>query len=115
MRSLDVVVHASSEPEPFGLVIAEAMACGRAVITTASGGASELIEAGRDALVAPSGDAPALAAAIDRLAGDRVLRETMGSLARGAALTRFAPDRMAMELARVFESVAPHPRLAQSA
>ena len=115
MRSLDVVVHASSEPEPFGLVIAEAMACGRAVITTASGGASELIEAGRDALVAPSGDAPALAAAIDRLAGDRVLRETMGSLARAAALTRFAPDRMAMELARVFESVAPDPRLAQSA
>ena len=39
--SLDVVVHASREPEPFGLVIAEAMACGRAVITTANGGAAE--------------------------------------------------------------------------
>ena len=29
-RALDVVVHASTAPEPFGLVIAEAMACGRA-------------------------------------------------------------------------------------
>ena len=115
MRSLDVVVHASSEPEPFGLVIAEAMACGRAVITTADGGAAELIEAGRDALVAPSGDAPALAAAIDRLASDPALRETIGGRARAAALTRFAPDRMATDLARVFEAVAARPRLAQSA
>lgn len=115
IRSLDVVVHASREPEPFGLVIAEAMACGRAVITTANGGAAELIEAGRDALVAPSGDAAALAAAIDRLAGDPALRETIGGRARTAALTRFAPDGMATDLARVFEGVAPRRRLAQSA
>lgn len=115
IRSLDVVVHASREPEPFGLVIAEAMACGRAVITTGNGGAAELIEAGRDALVAPSGDAAALAAAIDRLAGDPALRETIGGRARAAALTRFAPDRMAADLALVFEAVAPRRRLAQSA
>jgi glycosyltransferase involved in cell wall biosynthesis len=105
MRSLDVVVHASSEPEPFGLVIAEAMACGRAVITTAHGGAAELIEAGRDALVAPAGDARALATAIDRLAADPMLRESIGSRARAAAMTRFAPDRMAADLARIFETV----------
>ena len=34
MRALDVVVHASTQPEPFGLVIAEAMACGRAVVVS---------------------------------------------------------------------------------
>jgi len=115
IRSLDVIVHASSEPEPFGLVIAEAMACGRAVITTGNGGAAELIEAGRDALVAPSGDVAALAAAIDRLAGDPALRETIGGRARAAALIRFAPDRMAKDLALVFEAAALRPRLAQSA
>ena len=119
MRSLDVVVHASSEPEPFGLVIAEAMACGRAVITTAHGGAAELIEAGRDALVAPAGDARALAAAIDRLAADPTLREYIGSRAHAAAITRFAPDRMATDLACVFETLAetvgPCRPLAQSA
>jgi glycosyltransferase involved in cell wall biosynthesis len=119
MRSLDVVVHASSEPEPFGLVIAEAMACGRAVITTASGGAAEIIEAGRDALVAPPGDARALATAIDRLAADSMLRESVGSRARTAAMTRFAPDRMAADLARIFETSGNtarlHRPLAQSA
>ncbi|HEU0080326.1 MAG TPA: glycosyltransferase, partial [Longimicrobiaceae bacterium] len=40
MRALDVVVHASTEPEPFGLVIVEAMACGRAVIASEAGGAA---------------------------------------------------------------------------
>ena len=39
MRALDIVVHASTSPEPFGLVIAEAMACGRALVTSATGGA----------------------------------------------------------------------------
>lgn len=119
MRSLDVVVHASSEPEPFGLVIAEAMACGRSVITTAHGGAAELIEAGRDALVAPVGDARALATAIDRLAADPALRESIGRRAHAAAMTRFAPDRMALTLARIFETVGksagPNRPLAQSA
>jgi glycosyltransferase involved in cell wall biosynthesis len=119
MRSLDVVVHASSEPEPFGLVIAEAMACGRSVITTADGGAAELIEADRDALVAASGDARALATAIGRLAADPALRESIGRRARSAAITRFSPDRMAANLARIFETVGqsagPRRPLAQSA
>ena len=34
LRSLDVVVHASTSPEPFGLVIAEAMAVGRSVVVS---------------------------------------------------------------------------------
>ena len=47
MRSLDIVVHASTDPEPFGLVIAEAMACGKAVVASRAGGAIELTEAVR--------------------------------------------------------------------
>ena len=39
MRALDVVVHASTDPEPFGLVIAEAMACGKPVVVSRAGGA----------------------------------------------------------------------------
>src|SRR5262249_35188003 len=37
-RGLDVVVHASTLPEPYGLTVAEAMACGRAVIVSIGGG-----------------------------------------------------------------------------
>src|SRR3954451_10470170 len=41
---LDVVVHASTEPEPFGRTIVEAMACGRPVIVTRGGGSVELFK-----------------------------------------------------------------------
>ncbi len=50
IRALDIVVHASTRPEPFGRVIVEAMACAKPVITTAAGGAAELISAGNNAL-----------------------------------------------------------------
>jgi glycosyltransferase involved in cell wall biosynthesis len=115
MRALDVVVHASVEREPFGLAVAEAMACGRAVITTAHGGAAELIEADRDALAVPPGDSRALAAAIERLAADPALRGSLGRSARAAARLRFAPSRMAEELARVFGTAGTRRTLARSA
>ena len=50
MRALDIVVHASTSPEPFELVIAETMACGRALVTSATGGAAELVRPGQDAV-----------------------------------------------------------------
>src|SRR6202035_1639933 len=57
LRALDIVVHASTEPEPFGLIIAEAMACGRAVIASDAGGAREIFTAGVDALSHAPGNA----------------------------------------------------------
>ena len=104
MRALDVVVHASTRPEPFGLVIAEAMACGRAVITSASGGAAELIEAGTDALTHTPGDAASLARCVLRLATDPALKHTLGAGARAAACRRFDPERLAHEMAAVYET-----------
>ena len=49
-RALDVVVHASTRPEPFGLTIVEAMACGRAVIAAQAGGSAELFTHDHDGL-----------------------------------------------------------------
>lgn len=102
MRSLDIVVHASTQPEPFGLVIAEAMACGRAVIASDSGGASELIAAGCDALAHPPGDAPALARRIAQLAGDANLRARLGRAGRATAERRFDHTRLAAEMIPIY-------------
>jgi glycosyltransferase involved in cell wall biosynthesis len=115
MRALDVVVHASTHPEPFGLVIAEGMACGRVVITAGRGGAAELVVDGRDALVAPAGDARGLAETIARLARDADLRRTIGEHARETALRRFNPERMASQIAHVFETVGHQTAIAQTA
>ena len=97
MRALDVVVHASTAPEPFGLVIAEAMACGRAVVASRAGGAREIITEGRDALAHTPGDAAELAARINELATDARLRASLGRRARATAERRFDRARFAAE------------------
>jgi glycosyltransferase involved in cell wall biosynthesis len=105
MRALDIVVHASTQPEPFGLVIAEGMACGRAVIVSEAGGAAELITAGADALGHPPGDVNLLAGCITRLATDAGLRARLGRAGRHTAEQRFARARLATELIPLYRSV----------
>lgn len=100
-RMLDVVVHASTQPEPFGLTIAEAMSCGRAVVVSAAGGAAELFADGVDAIGHQPGDVNGLAAAIRRLAEDADLRRRIGVSARATALDRFGVERFEDEFARV--------------
>jgi glycosyltransferase involved in cell wall biosynthesis len=102
MRALDVVVHASTGPEPFGLVIAEGMACGRAVITSAAGGAGELVDPGVDAVTHAPGNVQALAAAIERLAGDRALRQRLGAAGHARAARDFNHERLAHALIPIY-------------
>jgi glycosyltransferase involved in cell wall biosynthesis len=104
MRALDIVVHASTAPEPFGLVIAEAMACGRALVTSATGGAGELVRAGEDALVHRPGNASDLAAAIQALAEDPGARARFGLAARAAVVRRFDARRLAGEFVTAYEA-----------
>jgi glycosyltransferase involved in cell wall biosynthesis len=108
IRALDIVVHASTEPEPFGLVIVEAMACGKPVVVSRGGGASELIEPGVNALDFAPGDAPALAHRIEQLTRDAGLRHRLGRAGRSTAEQRFHRRRMASELTGIYESVAVH-------
>jgi glycosyltransferase involved in cell wall biosynthesis len=92
MRALDIVVHASTQPEPFGLVIVEGLATGRAVIVSAAGGAAELVSDGVDALTHEPGSVDGLARCIDRLRADAPLRARLGAAARQSALRQFNPD-----------------------
>jgi len=71
----DAVLFPAEWEEPFGLVPLEAMACGRPVITTATGGSAEYLEDDFNCLVYPrAGGEAALAAAVRRLADDGLLR-----------------------------------------
>lgn len=102
MRSLDVIVHASTKPEPFGMVIIEGMACGRAVIASQAGGAAELFTEGENALGHPPGDSTALARQIERLAGDEALQRRLGSAGRSQAERLFDGKRLVDELLAVY-------------
>jgi glycosyltransferase involved in cell wall biosynthesis len=104
LRALDVVVHASTRPEPFGRVIVEGMACGRAVVAIKAGGAAELFEDGVSALGCPPSDAAALARALERLVASPDLRHRLGIAGRQAALAHFDRRRLADEWSAVYES-----------
>jgi glycosyltransferase involved in cell wall biosynthesis len=102
-RGLDVVVHASTQPEAYGLTIAEAMACARAVIVTRAGGSAELFEHDHDAVGVPVGDVGALAAAIRELVRDRGRRERLAANARHTAVERFPLGRLGPQVMAAYE------------
>ncbi|MEN9799561.1 MAG: hypothetical protein RL653_3258 [Pseudomonadota bacterium] len=97
-RSLDVAVHASTSPEPFGLTIVEAMACARPVVVSLAGGARELVVPGEDALAAAPGDARALSEQVLLLVRDAALRRRLGTAARGSVQARFSRERWGAQL-----------------
>jgi glycosyltransferase involved in cell wall biosynthesis len=105
MRALDVVVHTSTEPEPFGRVIVEAMACGKPVITTGLGGAAEITQLGDCALTVDTRSPDTLTAAIAKLVADSALRSALGSNGLSTARAHFGRERLARELPPVYEEV----------
>jgi len=118
--NLDIVVHASTKPEPFGLTIIEAMACGRAVVASVAGGVAEIIENGKDALGVNPGDVDCLVNALERLLHDPDLRGRLGANARAKAVKFFDRNRIGVQLLRVYErvlkrGVAPYSRVPQAA
>jgi glycosyltransferase involved in cell wall biosynthesis len=74
----DVVLFPVQWEEPWGLVPLEAMAVGRPVVASGTGGSAEYLRHEENALVySPRDSAQALAAAIKRLADDESLRERL--------------------------------------
>jgi glycosyltransferase involved in cell wall biosynthesis len=96
-RSLSVVVHASTQPEPFGRTIIEGMACERPVVVARAGGAAELFQDGENALGYEPGNATALANAMAAML-DPGLRARLGRSARNHVVRDFGRSRLAPEL-----------------
>ncbi len=103
-RALDLVVHASTRPEPFGRTIAEAMACEKALVVSAAGGAAELFSEGRQALGVSPGDVSGLAVALGRLVSDPELRRSLGTEAGRQARSRFDRARLGHEVGAVYSA-----------
>lgn len=98
MNACDVVVHASVESEPWGLVVAEGMACGRAVLASAAGGPLEMIDHKRTGWLTAPGDEVALATWLEILMANPALRTELGAAARQHAEREFDPRRAAAHL-----------------
>jgi glycosyltransferase involved in cell wall biosynthesis len=105
MNALDVVVHTSVRPEPFGRVILEGMLLARPVVATAAGGVPELIEDGKTGYLVPPGDPGALAACLRRVLSDPDASASVGRQAQAWARERFSLSRHVSEMKAVYESV----------
>ncbi len=84
-------------------VFIEAMASGRPVIASSSGGGGEAVVPGETGLLVPPGDVAATAAALDRILGDAALRARMGVAGRRRVDEYFAMDRYIGRVLAVYD------------
>ena len=99
----DIFVLPSREPEPFGLILLEAMASGLPVIATDFGGPRDMIEHNESGWLVPPGDPEALAHMLHQALCDSNLKET-GKKALEAS-RRFDIDRIATESLEIYEEL----------
>ena len=84
LSAMNVVAHPAAN-EPFGLAVVEAMALGKPVVASDSGGPLEIIEHGESGLLFRTGDARDLAAGLCRVLGDPGLAARLAACARERA------------------------------
>ena len=104
MANADIVVVPSSQPEPFGIVLIEAMALGRPVVATDAGGPREIVTTGHDGLLVTPGNATALADAIGQLVEDPDNARRLGSNARLTA-KKFTPRTLADHALSIYDEL----------
>lgn len=102
MAALDVLVHASRLPEPFGRVIVEALAQGTPVVATGTGAVPEILRPGAGVCVAP--DRPdEVAAAVEQL----LVSDPARADAARAVAARFSPEANRRGVEAVWAEVLP--------
>jgi glycosyltransferase involved in cell wall biosynthesis len=102
MAASDIVVNAS-HPEPFGLVVVEAMAAGCATVAVAAGGPRDIIHDGESGVLCERRDAARLAQGIRRVLDDYELRAKIGFEGRLQVEQRFSRQLMAAGFAEIVE------------
>jgi glycosyltransferase involved in cell wall biosynthesis len=104
LRELDILVHCSVVPEPFGQVVLEGMAAGLPVVAAGAGGPAEIVTTGVDGILTPPGDARELARVLRTLHDDPPLRARLAEAGRRRSRD-FTPERTAREVLKVYAAV----------
>lgn len=101
----DVLVHASTSPEPFGRVVIEGMAMSRPVIATDIGAPPEIIRDGETGVLVAPAAPDRLAAAVNDLLEDDERARRIGQAARSEVASRYSIQRHAWLIESVFEEI----------
>lgn len=105
MAGAAAIAVPSAADEGFPLVGVEAMASGRPLVITDTGGVRDVMVPGETALIVPKGDAAALGGALARVLGDADLATRLGAAAQAAATARLDWSVLAAEYLAVFDEV----------
>jgi glycosyltransferase involved in cell wall biosynthesis len=104
MRRCLALTAPSLLPEPFGIVVAEALAAGRPVVASAIGGIPEVVRHEAEGLLVRPGDVAALAAAFDRIVRDPELTDRLAASASRRSAD-YAPDVVLPRLEAAYAGV----------
>ena len=94
MTFVDLVLHTSVAPEPFGRVIVEAMLAGTPVLATRAGGPVEIVQEPDTGVLVPPGDPEALATAVQDVLSSPNRARAMAQAAQAYARRRFSVEQM---------------------
>jgi glycosyltransferase involved in cell wall biosynthesis len=104
LNAMDIFVF-PSRAEAFGLVLIEAMAMAKPVVSCRGDGVLDIVREGATGLLVPPRDVESLHAAVLSLAQNAALRLAMGQRAREHVLKFFALERKLMELESIYHKV----------
>lgn len=104
LAEASVVAMPSVWPEPFGLVGIEALAAGRPVVASSTGGVGDWLEDGVNGLCVRPGDPRALARALNELLADPMRQQAMGAAGQEMVAARFSPQRHAAALVDAYRT-----------
>jgi glycosyltransferase involved in cell wall biosynthesis len=101
----DIFVHPVITPEPFGLVVIEAMSFGVPVIASDAGGPSEIIQNGVNGILVQPNSVDALTSALTTLLSDEALRMSLGKNARETILASYTQEQETKQIENLYESI----------
>ncbi len=102
---LSVVVHASIDPEPFGMVVLEGMAMRKPIVGSAAGGVVEMVVEHETGHTFPPGDPDVLAARLLELIGDPDKARAMGEAGYRRVINDFPLDRYVDDVQRCYDEI----------
>lgn len=105
LASVDILVHASVSPEPFGQVVVEGMAAGLPVIATDAGGVRETVLHGVTGLLVPMNQPVSMAKALEYLIENPDIRQVFGENGKQRVELHFTSAIMASKVQRIYLQV----------
>jgi glycosyltransferase involved in cell wall biosynthesis len=105
LNILDILLHGSVEPEPFGRVILEGMAAGKAIIATNAGGTPEQIIDGETGLLVSMDDHHEMAEAIKFILVDPKRAQKLGENAKNRLSEKFSIKKMVEETESIYSDI----------